>query len=201
MKTPTFTDFWLKCYEKNKNDLLQTVASEAGEGITADEKSLSDNHTKNYGIDFIVITWEQVFESFGAFLPKYAVAEFLVKELRDYLFSPETKQLSELQTVSRVTDMQTALIAMFADFESRQNNNNGFPTGFCEIDNMTGGLHPGELIILASRPSMGKSAFAMNIADHIAVEQKKTTLIFSLEMAHAELAQRMLCSRGRVDAH
>jgi len=77
----------------------------------------------------------------------------------------------------------------------------GIPTGFSEIDNMTGGLHGSELLILAARPSMGKTAFATNIADHVAVEQKKTTVFFSLEMARVELAQRMLCSRGRVDAH
>jgi replicative DNA helicase len=77
----------------------------------------------------------------------------------------------------------------------------GIPTGFSEIDAMTGGLHGSELIILAARPSMGKTAFATNIADHIAVEQKKTTIFFSLEMARVELAQRMLCCRGRVDAH
>jgi replicative DNA helicase len=77
----------------------------------------------------------------------------------------------------------------------------GIPTGFTDIDSMTGGLHGSELLILAARPSMGKTAFATNIPDHVAVEQKNTTVVFSLEMARIELAQRMLCCRGRVDAH
>ena len=74
-------------------------------------------------------------------------------------------------------------------------------TGFSDLDAMLGGLHLHELIILASRPCMGKTAFATNIADNVAIEQKKPTVIFSLEMTRGELALRMMCSRGRVDSH
>ena len=74
-------------------------------------------------------------------------------------------------------------------------------TGFRAFDNLTGGLHPGELIILAARPSMGKTALATNIADYVAVDQKIPTLIVSLEMTRFELAQRILCSRGRIDSN
>ncbi|MCL2305988.1 MAG: replicative DNA helicase [Planctomycetaceae bacterium] len=77
----------------------------------------------------------------------------------------------------------------------------GTATGFLDFDAMTGGLHPGELIILAARPSMGKTALATNIADYAAVKQKVPTLFVSLEMSRLELGQRMLCSRGRIDSH
>ncbi len=74
----------------------------------------------------------------------------------------------------------------------------GVPTGFIDLDQMLGGLHGSELIILAARPSMGKTAFATNIADYVAVEARQPVLFFSLEMAKAELALRMLCGRGRI---
>ncbi|MDX1682320.1 MAG: replicative DNA helicase [Phycisphaeraceae bacterium] len=76
----------------------------------------------------------------------------------------------------------------------------GLETGFFELDEMTSGLHDGEMIIIAARPSMGKTALALNIAEHIAVDQKKPVAIFSLEMSRDQLAQRLLCSRSGVDS-
>jgi replicative DNA helicase len=66
---------------------------------------------------------------------------------------------------------------------------------------MTGGLHGSELIILAARPSMGKTAFAMNIAENVAINSNTPVLFVSMEMARIELSQRMLCSQGRIDAN
>ncbi|HWA98311.1 MAG TPA: replicative DNA helicase [Pirellulales bacterium] len=77
----------------------------------------------------------------------------------------------------------------------------GMSTGFTDLDAMTGGLHPSELVILAARPSMGKTALASNIADHVAINQGQTTLFVSLEMSRLELAERMLCSHGRINGH
>ncbi len=74
----------------------------------------------------------------------------------------------------------------------------GVSTGFVDLDRMIGGLHGSELIILAARPSMGKTALAANIADQVAVEQREPTLFFSLEMAKTELALRFICARGRI---
>lgn len=75
----------------------------------------------------------------------------------------------------------------------------GVPTGFVDLDKMTGGLHESELVILAARPSMGKTALATNIADYVSVDAGATTLFVSLEMSRVELAKRMLCSRGRLN--
>lgn len=77
----------------------------------------------------------------------------------------------------------------------------GMPTGFTDLDSMTGGLHEGELVILAARPSMGKTALATNIADHVAVDGQRTTLFVSLEMSRLELAERMICANGRINGH
>ena len=77
----------------------------------------------------------------------------------------------------------------------------GVATGYFELDDVTGGLQPGQLIILAARPSMGKTALALNICDHVAVGLKLPTLIVSLEMGQVELAERLLCARSKVDGH
>jgi len=74
-------------------------------------------------------------------------------------------------------------------------------TGFSDLDELTGGLHNGELVILAARPSMGKTAFAMNIAANAAIRAKAPTLFVSLEMSSAELADRLICSEARVNSH
>jgi replicative DNA helicase len=77
----------------------------------------------------------------------------------------------------------------------------GVETGFVDLDSLTGGLHNSELIILAARPSMGKTAFAMNIAEHVAMKLLVPTLFVSLEMSAIELADRLLCSSARVNGH
>lgn len=77
----------------------------------------------------------------------------------------------------------------------------GLPTGFVELDRMTSGLQKSDLIIVAGRPSMGKSALAISMADHAGIDTKKGIAVFSLEMSKEQLVQRMLCSQARVDAH
>src|SRR5215831_8680627 len=77
----------------------------------------------------------------------------------------------------------------------------GLSTGYSFLDNETAGLQPSELIILAARPSMGKTAFALNIAENIAVRNREPVAIFSLEMSKESLLLRMLASQSRVDAH
>ena len=77
----------------------------------------------------------------------------------------------------------------------------GISTGFAKLDELTGGLHGGELIILAARPSMGKTALALNIAQHVSLKMKQTAAVFSLEMSKESLLTRMLCAAARVDSH
>src|SRR5215831_4110117 len=75
----------------------------------------------------------------------------------------------------------------------------GVSTGFIEFDRMTSGMHPSEMIVIAARPSMGKTALAMNIAEHVAINEKLPVGVFSLEMSSQQLVQRLLCSRARVN--
>ena len=77
----------------------------------------------------------------------------------------------------------------------------GTPTGFVDLDRMTSGMHGGELIIVAGRPSMGKTAFSMNVGEYVAVEYGLPVAVFSMEMPGSQLTMRMLGSVGRLDQH
>lgn len=88
---------------------------------------------------------------------------------------------------------------VYSALDARARGENlGISTGFGELDKILGGLRNAELIVVAARPSMGKTAFASNVADFVAVEQRKPVLFFSLEMTETELVTRMVCGRGRV---
>src|SRR5207342_3220585 len=75
----------------------------------------------------------------------------------------------------------------------------GVRTGFYDLDRMTAGLQKGDLIVLAARPSMGKTAFALNIAENVAVKEELPVLVFSMEMGASQLALRLVGSLGRID--
>ncbi|HQX07740.1 MAG TPA: replicative DNA helicase, partial [Zoogloea sp.] len=80
-----------------------------------------------------------------------------------------------------------------------QSDITGVATGFADLDRMTSGLQPGDMVVVAGRPSMGKTAFALNIAEHVGVELRLPVAIFSLEMSGPQLATRFLSSVGRID--
>ncbi len=119
----------------------------------------------------------------------------LVSRAEERIFS-----VHDLRARDQITPINDVLLQAFEEIDRRmQGGAAGIPTGFTDLDELTGGLHPSELIILAARPSMGKTALAMNIAEHVAVKASVPTLFVSLEMSRQELAQRMLCSRGKIN--
>jgi replicative DNA helicase len=126
-------------------------------------------------------------------------------ESREMLGRAEEKifAVHDQRSSDHVIPMRDVLMDAFVQIDHRlkEGGATGIPTGFVDLDTLTGGMHGGELIILAARPSMGKTALATNIADHAAVEAGTTTLFVSLEMARLELAQRMLCARGRINGN
>src|SRR5512132_3014007 len=81
----------------------------------------------------------------------------------------------------------------------RKGSITGISTGFVEFDRMTSGLHPSEMVVIAARPSMGKTALDMNIAEYVAINEQLPVGVFSLEMSSQQLVQRLLCSRARVN--
>lgn len=120
------------------------------------------------------------------------MAERLVFSIAEDQSSGETVELKDV--VTRAMDR----IALRAD---DRHPVTGVASGFFELDDITAGLQQQQLIILAARPSMGKTAFALNICEHVAVERNTGVLFVSLEMGQLELAERLLCSRSKVDGH
>jgi replicative DNA helicase len=97
--------------------------------------------------------------------------------------------------------VKDAMDAIAARADSGGHAVTGLATGFMDLDDITSGLHAGQLVIIAARPSMGKTAIALNICDHAAFEAKTPVLFTSLEMGYREIAERLMCSRSRVDGH
>ena len=96
---------------------------------------------------------------------------------------------------SEVSELHDVLMEAFEQLDARAKGGaSGLPTGYTDLDKLTGGLHPSELVIIAARPSMGKTALAANIAEYTAVEESQPTLFVSLEMSRLELVHRMMCS-------
>jgi len=126
-------------------------------------------------------------------------------EPRDALNQAEEKIFSvhDRRSNDQVANIRDVLVETFARIDARLDGSEGagVPSGFTELDSLTGGLHGSELIILAARPSMGKTALATNILENVAIDLGVPALFISLEMARLELAQRMLCSRGKIDAN
>jgi replicative DNA helicase len=113
----------------------------------------------------------------------------------------DTKGDTQVRTVREV--LHESLARIDARMQ-RQHAYGGLETGFVDFDDITGGLHASELVILAARPSMGKTALAINMAEHVAIDErgpKKPVLVVSLEMSALELGDRLLCSRARVNSH
>ena len=96
------------------------------------------------------------------------------------------------------------LVDSFTELEqlyNRKQHITGVPTGFTELDYKTAGFHGSELILIAARPAMGKSAFALNIATNAAVKSNVPVAIFSLEMSKEQMVNRILCSEAMVDSN
>jgi replicative DNA helicase len=108
-------------------------------------------------------------------------------------------EIAEKKVGGAMEPMEKVLHEVFEMIENR--GQRGLETGFHEMDDMLNGLQKGEMIIVAARPSMGKTALAMNMIEHISADRRLPCAIFSLEMSKQQLAQRMLCSRGQIDAH
>ncbi|MBN2448247.1 MAG: replicative DNA helicase [Phycisphaerae bacterium] len=114
----------------------------------------------------------------------------------------EIFNVTEQRVTGGQADMRELLHDFFKQLEQRDEGmKTGLATGYFELDDLTCGLQPAELIIIAARPSMGKTALGLNIAEYMAIDERKHVLFFSLEMSKQQLVQRILCSRARVDAY
>jgi replicative DNA helicase len=111
-------------------------------------------------------------------------------------------QVAERKVKTSFTRVGSMIMDTFRHIEQlyeRKEMVTGVPTGFLDLDRMTAGLQPSDLIIVAGRPSMGKTSFCLNIAEHVAIDKGIGVAVFSLEMSKEQLVLRMLCSQARVD--
>ncbi len=130
-------------------------------------------------------------------------AKSLLDDAESKVFEIAEKGAAHQQGFVHINPLLTQVVERIQELHDRDNPSDitGIPTGFLDLDQKTSGLQPGDLIIVAGRPSMGKTAFALNIAEYVAVEQGLPVGVFSMEMGGAQLAMRMLASLGRLDSH
>ena len=126
-------------------------------------------------------------------------------EVKDYLDEAEAKifEVTQRKSKSGPEHMKSLVKKVFGSLDERFKSAGGitgFPSGFTDLDTKTAGLQPTELIILAARPAMGKTSFALSLAQNAATSDGWPCLVFSLEMSSTQLAERMLCSEARVDS-
>lgn len=131
------------------------------------------------------------------------------KETRQILDEAESRIFQIGEQGSRASvgfqDFHTVLARVVEKVDDLYQNPNpsdvtGMPSGFVDLDQKTAGMHPGDLLIVAGRPSMGKTSFALNIAEHVAIAEGAPVAVFSMEMGAEQLAMRVLCSVGKLDA-
>lgn len=132
------------------------------------------------------------------------------KEVKQMLDEAEAKIFAIAEEGSRgaqgfqaIQPLLTQVVERIDELYNRDHTSDitGVPTGFVDLDRMTSGLQPGDLIIVAGRPSMGKTAFSINIGENVAIDSGLPVAVFSMEMGGAQLAMRMLGSVGKLDQH
>ncbi|ALD90327.1 replicative DNA helicase [Cupriavidus gilardii] len=139
----------------------------------------------------------------SAFAPKGREVRELLDEAESKVFAIAEEGSRGQKGFQEIQPLLTQVVERIDELYHRDTTTDvtGVPTGFIDLDRMTSGMQPGDLIIVAGRPSMGKTAFSLNIGEHVAVEQGLPVAVFSMEMAGTQLAMRMLGSVGRLDQH
>ncbi len=131
----------------------------------------------------------------GAYGPEN-VADFLSESEREIYQAFEEPNTGKIEPISSV-----AIRVADDIFHRDRNKMPGLPTGYVEYDKLTGGLYNGEFIVIGARPSMGKTALGMNIAEYISIDNEIPTLVFSIEMSKEAIFERMVTGRAGVDSH
>jgi replicative DNA helicase len=128
-------------------------------------------------------------------------AKQLLDEAEAKVFEIAEAGARSVQGFTAITPLLGTVVDKIQQLYDRENPSEitGVPSGFHDLDRMTSGLQPGDMIVVAGRPSMGKTAFALNIAEYVGVEMRLPVAIFSLEMSGPQIATRLLSSVGRLD--
>lgn len=139
----------------------------------------------------------------NAFNPQGREVKQLLDEAESKIFAIAEEGSRGSQGFIEIQPLLTQVVERIDELYNRDNQSEitGVPTGMVDLDRMTSGLQPGDLIIVAGRPSMGKTAFSVNIGENVAIDSGLPVALFSMEMGGTQLAMRMLGSVGRLDQH
>ncbi|HQU14726.1 MAG: replicative DNA helicase [Chromatiales bacterium 21-64-14] len=137
----------------------------------------------------------------SGFEPQGRDAAELLDHAERLVFDIAERGARGLRGFSSIRDLLTRVVDRIDTLYQLDNPITGLPTGFSDFDDLTSGLQPADLVIVAGRPSMGKTTFAMNLAEHAAIKCKRPVAVFSMEMPGEQLAMRMMSSLGRIDQH
>ena len=135
----------------------------------------------------------------AAFNPKGRPVDKILDDAEQKIFNIGEEGSRMKQGFQSMDSLVVELLDRVQEMADNPNDITGVPTGFHDLDRMTSGLQPGDLVVLAARPSMGKTAFAINIAEHVALNEGLPVAVFSMEMGASQLAVRIVGSIGRVD--
>ncbi len=139
----------------------------------------------------------------NAFNPQGREVKQLLDDAESKIFAIAEEGARGTKGFTEIQPLLTQVVERIDELYNRDNQSEitGVPTGMIDLDRMTSGLQPGDLIIVAGRPSMGKTAFSVNIGENVAIDSGLPVAIFSMEMGGTQLAMRMLGSDGRLDQH
>ena len=135
----------------------------------------------------------------SAFNPQGRAVDKILDEAEQKIFHIGEEGSRMKEGFQPMESLVVQLLDRVQEMSENPNDITGVPTGFTDLDKMTSGFQAGDLIILAARPSMGKTAFAINIAEHVALKEELPVAVFSMEMGAAQLAVRIVGSIGRID--
>ncbi|MEN9886527.1 MAG: putative replicative helicase [Pseudomonadota bacterium] len=135
----------------------------------------------------------------NAFQPKGKPVAQVLDEAEQKIFNIGEEGSRMKQGFQGMSSLVVELLDRVEEMSQNPNDITGVPTGFYDFDRMTSGMQPGDLIVLAARPSMGKTALAINIAEHVALNEGLPVAVFSMEMGASQLAVRIVGSIGRID--
>ena len=138
-----------------------------------------------------------------AFNPQGKEARQLLDEAESRVFKIAQEGARSSQGFQEIQPLLAQVVERIDELYHREGDSEvtGIPTGFIDLDRMTSGMQSGDLVIVAGRPSMGKTSFAMNLGEHVAIEQGVPVAVFSMEMGAVQLAMRMIGSVGMLDQH
>ena len=194
-------DLYLLLDRLRKSEEIEAIGGEAHIG-----ELLSGNYTAIHAIHYAEIVREKSTLRHLIHAGSSIIHEALAPgtDTKDLLYraAQQMFDICDVQTSNQVSSMNDVMMGALAYIDNlMRGEHDGILTGFTDLDEYLTGLRPNELIILAARPGMGKTALGMNIAEYVAIDQKKPVLVISLEMATRELALRLICARGKIDSY